>query len=37
MLDLEPIALVRAFDGLHEQDLVERRPHPTDRRVGHCG
>ena len=33
MLDIEPIALVRVLDRLHEEGLVERRPHPTDRRV----
>ena len=33
MLDIEPIALVRMLDRLHEEGLVERRPHPTDRRV----
>jgi DNA-binding MarR family transcriptional regulator len=33
MLDIEPIALVRLLDRLHEEGLVERRPHPTDRRV----
>lgn len=32
-LDLEPIALVRLLDKLCEEGLVERRPHPTDRRV----
>jgi DNA-binding MarR family transcriptional regulator len=32
-LDMEPIALVRMLDRLHEEGLVERRPHPTDRRV----
>jgi MarR family transcriptional regulator for hemolysin len=32
-LDLEPIALVRMVDRLNEEGLVERRPHPTDRRV----
>jgi MarR family transcriptional regulator, transcriptional regulator for hemolysin len=32
-LDIEPIALVRMLDKLHEEDLVERRAHPTDRRV----
>ena len=32
-LDLEPIALVRMLDKLHEERLVERRAHPTDRRV----
>lgn len=33
MLDVEPIALVRILDRLHDEGLVERRPHPTDRRV----
>ena len=33
LLDIEPIALVRALDRLVEEGLVERRPHPTDRRV----
>lgn len=33
MLDIEPIALVRVLDRLHEEGLVERRLHPTDRRV----
>ncbi len=33
MLDMEPIALVRMLDKLCEERLVERRPHPTDRRV----
>ncbi len=32
-LDIEPIALVRMLDRLHEEGLVERRAHPTDRRV----
>jgi MarR family transcriptional regulator, transcriptional regulator for hemolysin len=32
-LDLEPIALVRMLDKLSEERLVERRAHPTDRRV----
>jgi MarR family transcriptional regulator, transcriptional regulator for hemolysin len=32
-LDIEPIALVRMLDKLHEERLVERRAHPTDRRV----
>jgi len=32
-LDLEPIALVRMLDKLHEEGVVERRAHPTDRRV----
>jgi DNA-binding MarR family transcriptional regulator len=33
MLDIEPIALVRMLDHLQEEGLVERHPHPTDRRV----
>lgn len=33
MLDIEPIALVRLLDRLHQEGLVERRRHPTDRRV----
>src|SRR5712691_9725516 len=33
MLDIEPISLVRLLDRLHEEGLVERHPHPTDRRV----
>jgi DNA-binding MarR family transcriptional regulator len=32
-LGIEPIALVRLLDKLHEEGLVERRAHPTDRRV----
>lgn len=32
-LDIEPIALVRMLDRLCEEGLVERRLHPTDRRV----
>ena len=32
-LGIEPIALVRMLDKLHEDGLVERRAHPTDRRV----
>jgi MarR family transcriptional regulator, transcriptional regulator for hemolysin len=32
-LDLEPIALVRLLDKLNDEGLVERRAHPTDRRV----
>lgn len=33
LMDIEPIALVRALDRLVEEGLVERRPHATDRRV----
>ena len=33
MLDVEPIALVRLLDRLHEEGLVERHAHATDRRV----
>jgi len=29
-LDVDPIALVRMLDKLHEERLVERRAHPTD-------
>jgi len=32
-LDMEPIALVRMLDKLNDEGLVERRAHPTDRRV----
>jgi MarR family transcriptional regulator, transcriptional regulator for hemolysin len=32
-LGIEPIALVRMLDKLHEEGLVERRAHPTDRRM----
>lgn len=32
-LGIEPIALVRMLDRLNEEGLVERRAHPTDRRV----
>ena len=33
LLDIEPIALVRMLDRLNEEGLVERRLHPTDRRI----
>ena len=32
-LDIEPIAVVRMLDRLREEGLVERRAHPTDRRI----
>src|SRR5258708_24387099 len=32
-LGVEPIALVRMLDRLHEEGLIERRAHPTDRRA----
>jgi MarR family transcriptional regulator, transcriptional regulator for hemolysin len=31
-LDIAPITLVRLLDGLEKARLIERRPHPTDRR-----
>jgi MarR family transcriptional regulator for hemolysin len=33
ILDIEPIALVRMLDRLHEERLIERRAHLTDRRI----
>ena len=33
MLEIEPIALVRLLDRMHEEGLVDRRSHPPDRRV----
>jgi DNA-binding MarR family transcriptional regulator len=33
LLELEPITLGRIVDKLQEAGFVERRPHPTDRRV----
>lgn len=33
LLELEPISLVRILDKLEERHLVERRRHPTDRRI----
>jgi len=33
LMDMEAIALVRMLDKLCEEGLVERRAHPTDRRV----
>jgi DNA-binding MarR family transcriptional regulator len=32
-LDIQPISLLRLIDRLCEQSLVERRPHPRDRRA----
>jgi MarR family transcriptional regulator, transcriptional regulator for hemolysin len=32
-LEIQPISLVRLVDRLCEQNLVERRPHPRDRRA----
>jgi DNA-binding MarR family transcriptional regulator len=32
-MELQPISLVRLIDRLCQQDLVERRPHPSDRRA----
>jgi MarR family transcriptional regulator for hemolysin len=32
-LEIQPISLVRLVDRLCEQNLVERRPHPSDRRA----
>jgi len=32
-LDLEAISLVRLIDSLQEAGLIERRPHPHDRRI----
>ncbi len=33
LLDIEPITLVRLLDKLEGLGLIERRPHPTDRRI----
>lgn len=33
LLDIEPITLVRLLDKLEAIGLIERRPHPTDRRI----
>ncbi len=33
MLEIEPITLVRILDKLAERGLIERRQHPTDRRI----
>ena len=33
LLELEPISLVRILDRLEQSGLVERRAHPTDRRI----
>ena len=33
ILEIEPITLVRILDKLAERGLIERRQHPTDRRI----
>lgn len=33
LLEVEPITLVRILDKLEERGLIERRKHPTDRRI----
>lgn len=33
VMELQPISLVRLLDRLVDQGLLERRPHPTDRRA----
>jgi MarR family transcriptional regulator for hemolysin len=33
LLDFEPITLVRIVDKLETNGLIERQPHPSDRRV----
>jgi len=33
ILEIEPITLVRILDKLEARDLIERRAHPTDRRI----
>jgi DNA-binding MarR family transcriptional regulator len=33
LLDLETISVVRLVDSLEQAGLLERRPHPTDRRI----
>ena len=33
ILEIEPITLTRLLDGMERGGLVERRPHPSDRRV----
>lgn len=33
LLDIEPITLVRILDKLERSELIERRRHPTDRRI----
>jgi MarR family transcriptional regulator for hemolysin len=33
LLEIESITLVRLLDKMQERELIERRPHPTDRRV----
>lgn len=33
LLEIEPVTAGRILDRLEEHDLIERRPHPTDRRA----
>jgi DNA-binding MarR family transcriptional regulator len=33
LFDIETISVVRLVDGLEEAGLLQRRPHPTDRRI----
>ena len=33
LLEIEPVTLVRLLDKMEKRGLIERRPHPTDRRV----
>ncbi len=33
ILEIEPITLMRILDKLEERNLIERRPHATDRRI----
>ena len=33
LVEIKPISLARLLDRMQEQGLVERRPHPTDRRI----
>ena len=33
LVEIKPITLARILDRMEQQELVERRPHPTDRRI----